>query len=59
MTRKKEDELGSPIAILEARRQYALQQRQNKGKVYEEFVLIIIKTLNSFFVNPNRLRLTS
>ncbi|XP_065357372.1 homeobox protein 13 [Calliphora vicina] len=31
VTRKKEEELGSPTAILESRRQYALQQRQNKA----------------------------
>ncbi|XP_046812656.1 putative uncharacterized protein DDB_G0271606 [Lucilia cuprina] len=31
VTRKKEEELGSPAAILESRRQYALQQRQNKA----------------------------
>lgn len=32
VTRKKEEELGSPAAVLESRRQYALQQRQNKGE---------------------------
>ncbi|XP_058984678.1 probable serine/threonine-protein kinase DDB_G0280133 [Musca domestica] len=31
VTRKKEEELGSPTSVLESRRQYVLQQRQNKA----------------------------
>lgn len=39
VTRKKEEELGSPTAALESRRQYAIQQRQNKGKPVYKTIL--------------------
>lgn len=44
MTRQKEEELGSPTAILESRRQFALQQRQNKGEYFKLIFSIFHQT---------------